>query len=307
MIAKQFPEKQLRKQLDKAERLGWVQSCKDAGAQFNIEPALLLAIGSRETNLDERYLRVAGDGGNGYGLTQADKRYRPEFVTSGKWKEARECFLLTADMLRHALDEVAGWEGKTIKGRFRSGQEFQFVCPKLTDEQRLQIVIAGYNCGTPTAAYHLSQGRGPDHGTTGKNYSADVLYRKEFFEKQRDGLLKSVATAAAVGAGVAATAAVAQAADDSFSLASVGEIVDDKTVEVVEKVAEKGSTVKNVLKKVGTSVANAYFTVEGFIRDASWGQRIALIVVISVITYLVIHYRRQILAGIKSLKGKKQQ
>src|SRR5262245_5890378 len=97
---------QLKKQWDRVVKLGWLAFFDEASTQFSYPSSLLIAIASRETNLDPRYLQVPGDNGNGYGLMQVDKRSYPGWVASGKWKDARESILKGSEVLATKRDSL---------------------------------------------------------------------------------------------------------------------------------------------------------------------------------------------------------
>jgi len=173
---------QLERQFQTAEKAGWLPFCEQAALDHGLNPALILAIASRETNLDPKYLRIAGDGGNGFGLTQADRRTYAAFVSSGNWKDAEKCFDFAAQKIANDKALILTSEGQTCRTRFRSGEKREFTGAQVEDADALRIAISGYNCGAMTAYYHYSKGRSSDTGTTGKDYCADVLERAALFQ-----------------------------------------------------------------------------------------------------------------------------
>jgi hypothetical protein len=174
---------QLRRQYLTASKLGWLPDIHSIAQRRGVSLPLLLAIGSRETNLDPKYLNVPGDHGNGYGLTQADRRSYPDFVASGRWRNAAECFDFTAAKLVRNFREVEQSQGRQVTVRFSSGIARQFTAPHLSNADIWRVVIAGYNCGWRAALYHVSKGNDVDAGTTGKNYSRDVMARAKVFAR----------------------------------------------------------------------------------------------------------------------------
>lgn len=172
----------VKKQFERARMLGWLPKCERAALRHNLNPALILALASRETDLNPRYLSEPGDHGNGFGLTQVDRRSYPEFVASGKWRDAEACFEFAARKLSQERQTLLQLAGKPLQTRFRSGMRRSFVGVALTEADALRVTIAGYNCGVMTAYYHFSKRRQPDQGTTGGNYSADVFHRAAQFQ-----------------------------------------------------------------------------------------------------------------------------
>ena len=67
---------ELEQQWQRALSKGWVDAALRVARKCNIDAATLLAIASRESNLDPRYLKMPGDNGNAFGLMQIDKRAR---------------------------------------------------------------------------------------------------------------------------------------------------------------------------------------------------------------------------------------
>jgi hypothetical protein len=103
---------------------------------------LLLAVGSRETNLRN----VVGDGGHGHGVWQRDDRAWP--IPSG----------YNADVERQANDAAALLASNIHAFGLAGG-------------------VAAYNCGGGNVQRALREGRPVDHYTTGGDYSTDVLAR----------------------------------------------------------------------------------------------------------------------------------
>lgn len=178
-----FPISQIRRQWTRVVELGWLAFFEEAAEMFDFTVEDLIAVGSRESNLDPRYLREAGDRGNGFGLMQVDKRYFPEWVKSGKWKDARECILKGAEVLAMKRDRILEREGQSVIVWNRVHTLFRkFIMPAFDDATLRQVYIAAYNCGD-WAAYHASKGNSIDQGTAGADYSADVIERAKKFNR----------------------------------------------------------------------------------------------------------------------------
>lgn len=187
----------LEGQFTRAVRLGWINELHSVTQKSGEDPALILAIGSRETNLDPRYLQVPGDHGNGFGLTQLDKRYFPEWVATGKWKIARECFEKTDFLLddgpngRKHFEALSAKPGVRRRISTRAGAIHYYLTKAIPDRETLErIVIAAYNCGD-WAYYHFCHGSDVDRGTTAgpsglPDYSRDVLARRKVFRELWD-------------------------------------------------------------------------------------------------------------------------
>lgn len=166
----------LRREFDRAVRLGWIAHVVDAARRYTLPTYDLLAIGSRETGLDPRYLHETGDGGNGFGLMQIDRRWHPSWVATGKWRTARACFFKGAEVYdeqQRILTRLAGSR--------RVHNKAPFVWPRLEPRTRRRVAIAAYNAGAADAAASYARHGHPDRYTTHGDYSADVLARAEHF------------------------------------------------------------------------------------------------------------------------------
>ena len=125
-----------------------------AGKKYNLPPALLAAIASRESRggsaLDSRGL---GDGGNGFGLMQVDKRYH---TPQGGPRGAGH------------IDQAAG-----ILKSYRD--QVKAKHPDWPPEQQLRGAVAAYNSGVS----NVQTLQNMDKGTTGNDYSTDVWARAQ--------------------------------------------------------------------------------------------------------------------------------
>lgn len=179
-------EREVRRQFTRADQLSWIDYFWEASARYGESVDILLAIGSRETNLDPRYLRVIGDGGNGFGLMQIDKGNFPTWCASGAWKDARQSILKGASVLAAKRKSLVERAGERIHVTTRDRRiTCSFTMPALAEPGLTRVAIAAYN-GGDWPAYHFSLRRDPDRGTTGQNYSADVLERARLFRKILD-------------------------------------------------------------------------------------------------------------------------
>src|SRR5690606_37557162 len=88
----------------------------------------LMAVASRESNLDPKWLTQAGDNGNGFGLMQVDKRSFQKFTESGNWKDARAGILFGAKVLREKWDDTQESIGKRRSVRSsKTGKRYYFT------------------------------------------------------------------------------------------------------------------------------------------------------------------------------------
>ena len=162
---------EIKKQFERAKANGWLDFFNEAADEFDFAPETLLAIASRETNMRN----ILGDGGHGCGLMQIDDRSFPDFCKSGQWKDPRKAILKGAEVLDQKYTAIEKGMGKSLKFRGKP-----FTGKMLDEDQLLQTAIASYNSGG-AAYFHMSVSGDPDRGTTGKDYSEDVLKRERAF------------------------------------------------------------------------------------------------------------------------------
>lgn len=148
--------------------LGWFQSQAE---RVGATTALLLAIGSRETNLKSIRGDFRGGQYHGFGVMQVDIGTDADFARHWTPALVEPGIRRGAEIWRDKLAQVVSGEGKTI--RFK-GREFTGRVAAPDDERR--IATAGYNCGL-WAYYHFSRQRHVDSTTTGRDYSRDVYDR----------------------------------------------------------------------------------------------------------------------------------
>jgi hypothetical protein len=178
----------LRAQFLRACQLGWIPFFEEAASRYKQDAATILALASRETNLDPQYLKIRGDHGHGYGLLQVDDRSFPTWCASGAWRDARQSILKGAMILQSKEKSLVDRGGQTVRVTTHDAQTTRtFTMPFLSGNDLARLAIASYN-GGDWPVYHYARGRDCDEGTTQQNYSFDVLARASYFRtllKQR--------------------------------------------------------------------------------------------------------------------------
>ncbi|HXG85469.1 MAG TPA: hypothetical protein VNI84_15715, partial [Pyrinomonadaceae bacterium] len=202
---------QIKIQFNRAKKLGWLPffaEAEKAWTRTYFDTADLLAIGSRETNLDPKYLTKTGDNGNGFGLLQIDIRSYPAWIKSGGWTDAREGILKGASVLMQKWTDYETNIGKrlTVKSS-KSGTTYRYTAQKANDADAQRLVISSYNCGR-WSQYALASGQDIDKYSTGGDYAKDVMERARIFRSllkqdslstDKDGLASSNSLSATAG------------------------------------------------------------------------------------------------------------
>lgn len=155
-----------------AKQKGWVDAFKTVAAKRNFPVEVLMGIASRETNMRN----IIGDGGHGYGLMQIDDRSFEDWCKSGAWKDGTQGIAMGALVLDQKRTQIEHGKGKKMKIGNTS-----FTGANFTDAELLQIAVAAYNSGL-LSYMNFSLNGSPDKGTTGHDYSADVMNRSEHFK-----------------------------------------------------------------------------------------------------------------------------
>ncbi|XP_046569635.1 glycine, glutamate and proline-rich protein-like [Haliotis rubra] len=129
------------------------------GESLNIYPALIGAIASRESRAGRliKSTNGYGDNGNGYGIMQCDINTSGVDYKKHAWNSEGHIRQATEDVL---IPKIRGVQNKH---------------PTWTKEQQLQGGIAAYNFGVK----NVQTVAGTDGGTTGDDYSNDVIARAQ--------------------------------------------------------------------------------------------------------------------------------
>ncbi len=158
MIMANWTESDLIKQFNHARSNGWIPYFVHAAQSNNFDTELLLAIASRETNMQN----IKGDfhdgAYHGFGIMQVDVRTDPEFC--------------------------AGWTPDQVEGSVKRGTQIlagkrdALAQKHITD---LKPIAAAYNTGAANVIHSIQTGADPDSTTTGHDYGSDVIARRTVF------------------------------------------------------------------------------------------------------------------------------
>jgi len=153
-----------REQFAHARATGLVTLCHKVERRHGLPRALLLAIGSRETNCRD----VVGDFGHGRGVFQIDDRFHHDWLAEhgaafpGELPPIADAAELAATMLADAIAIVREHE--------------------LAGDAVTKFAASAYNAGLGGALAGLRRGDS-DLETTGRDYGADVVARMHSFHR----------------------------------------------------------------------------------------------------------------------------
>lgn len=311
---------ELTKQFNSAANRGWLRFFVEAVKTFTngfFDEADLLAIASRETNIDPKWLTKPGDGGNGFGLMQADARSFPDWIRSGKWKDAREGVLMGARVLMMKWKDTQDCIGKRVSVKsMKSGTLFTFIGKRVEGAEAQTVVIAAYNGGR-WAHFAVSKGQNASKYTTGGDYATDVQQRAAFFRplveqwKRDNGLMDEPDTALASASepvadnsrltGTNVGQSSGNSTDDSILSGIDFDTAKRRASDAVEVV--KRPSVKGLLKVVLSKLV-AYLV---FVWETGVSGKIALVLgallAVSSLGYAIYYYRVQIKSAFRKIKN----
>jgi len=151
-------------QLNRATSSGWIPFFESAARANNFDTEFLLAIASRETNMQNIKGDLQSGTYHGFGIMQVDVGTDPEF-----------CAQWTPDQVSGSVDRGT----KILAGKRDSLAAKNIMDPK--------AIAAAYNTGASNVIHSIQAGQDPDRTTTGHDYGADVLARKAVFISLRSG------------------------------------------------------------------------------------------------------------------------
>lgn len=156
----------INQHFEKALQRGYIPMFAAAAKAYDFPLALLMAIASRETNMnnmkgDYRFnKRLGRKVYNGYGIMQVDINTDEKWCLSGGWQNVAESIMHGTGILDEKRDQLNRmWQGE------RTLQQF------------LWTLAASYNTGAARAYPNFKASGNPDATTTGKDYGRDVLGR----------------------------------------------------------------------------------------------------------------------------------
>lgn len=166
---------QIKSQFTRVKRDGWLELFKRAAEQHGHTVALLLAIGSRETNLKNIKGDFRGGVYHGFGVMQVD--IGTDLTFTQRWSPANPepAIMRGGEILAEKRRDAEKNIGKRVSVK---GHSYTITSADADDVRRMSV--AGYNAGR-WPQYHFARGENMDSTTTGKDYSRDVYDRAVVF------------------------------------------------------------------------------------------------------------------------------
>lgn len=244
----------LETQFKRGKSLGWIPLIQTAATTYGFHASTLWAVGSRETNLDPKYLKVAGDHGHGFGLFQADIGSYPQWINSGAWRDAGMSVLFGAKVLNDKLQEIKNRASKANV--------------EIDEDTALRLAIAAYNHGSMGVFSDYKKGLDPDRGTTGHDYSTDVLKRESIFAEFLNDEESIENTEEVVNAPVAPPVNVVVAPPTvDIKPDEPAAVVEKQVVEHPIGLSTWKSTLTGIWTSLGVSVSSLGSIVSGTVHD----------------------------------------
>jgi len=147
---------QLSQQVALARSRGWLPLIARAEKRHKLPNGMLLAIASRETNMQD----IVGDGGHGRGLFQIDDRFHGDWLAKHGAPGAG-----TTPRIKDAAEYAAAMLASNVAYAQQK---------KVGQDQQVRFAASAYNAGCG-GAYSGFQAGNCDQKTTGGDYGSDVL------------------------------------------------------------------------------------------------------------------------------------
>ena len=149
---------QLGEQVSRARARGWTRLMGRAENRHNLPAGLLLAVASRETDMED----IVGDKGHGRGLFQIDDRFHADWLAVHG---------APGPGMTPRLQDAADFAASMLASNFAFAREHG-----VPPADRLRFACSAYNAG-PGGALDGQRSGDCDRKTTGGDYGRDVLDR----------------------------------------------------------------------------------------------------------------------------------
>jgi peptidoglycan hydrolase-like protein with peptidoglycan-binding domain len=159
---------QLAQQVALAHARGWTPFIARAEKRHKLPAGFLLAIASRETNMQD----ICGDGGHGRGLFQIDDRFHGDWLSQHGAPGAG-----TTPRIKDAAEFAAAMLAENVAFAQQKG---------VGADQLVKFAASAYNAGCG-GAFSGFQGGDCDSRTAGGDYGADVIARLAVIQGRNGG------------------------------------------------------------------------------------------------------------------------
>jgi peptidoglycan hydrolase-like protein with peptidoglycan-binding domain len=159
---------QLAEQVSRARARGWAPIMRKAEKRHNLPAGLLLAIASRETDMED----IVGDKGHGRGLFQIDDRFH------GDWLAAHGA---PGSATTPRVEDAADFAASMLESNLAFARQKGVPAP-----DQLRFACSAYNAGAGGALAGQRSGD-CDRKTTGGDYGRDVLERLGAIQQRNGG------------------------------------------------------------------------------------------------------------------------
>jgi soluble lytic murein transglycosylase-like protein len=169
---------------DMREAKKYFSAISQAATEYNLDPSLICAIGSRESNWGQGSdMRPKGPSGTGDWAPRNPQRWGYAMPPDGLgWGRG----LMQVDYAQSDFGKTGPWMDPTANILFGSNELAtnikHYTASPIPGVDPQRAAVAAYNCGQGNVANAIRDGYDVDHYTTGRDYSTDVLQRAAWFK-----------------------------------------------------------------------------------------------------------------------------
>jgi hypothetical protein len=169
---------------DMQEARKYYGAISQAATTYNLEPSLICAIGSRESNWGQGSdMRPKGPSGTGDWAPRNPQKWGYAMPPDGLgWGRG----LMQVDYAESSFGKTGAWMDPTANILFGSNELAtnikHYTANPIPGVDPQRAAVAAYNCGQGNVASAIKDGYDVDQYTTGHDYSTDVLQRAAWFK-----------------------------------------------------------------------------------------------------------------------------
>ena len=169
---------------DMQEAKKYFSAISQAANKYNLDPSLICAIGSRESNWGQGSdMRPKGPSATGDWASRNPQKWGYAMPPDGLgWGRG----LMQVDYAESDFGKTGPWMDPTANILFGSNELAtnvkHYTANPIPGVDPQRAAVAAYNCGQGNVANAIRDGYDVDHYTTGRDYSTDVLERAAWFK-----------------------------------------------------------------------------------------------------------------------------